>query len=489
MNYHDALRNKEKCNGEIHTMKTPPLYNTESFQRMNSHKVHSFDHAAGTFDIESFVEDHVFYDSNGQEEAVINTITYTKAGAGNRPVMFLWNGGPGSATSTLNLECFGPYQIRKEQDGTTNVNDLVEDPNCLLDVCDLVFVDPVGVGFSRLLQESSKEKYYSLIGDARSNAFVILDWIRTHHRWDSPIYLLGESYGTIRVSRILEELGRNPMQGNRMMLGLKIAGVILVGVALSMDENGNICDPKLDLLTGALPSMAAVNWFHNHDQFDTPVSEADFVDEAWAFAAKELTPALFEGDTCPASEIEHIAGGLSRITGMDAAYFVSTHLRLNNIQDYMTQVIAAKGERVDLYDGRITQSLQEEYNEVGNSNIPLLLMNGKLSDTLGLSGDRLYYTGNINITMDWNYHSEDPISNMDCLRNAMNRMPDLKVLVASGRYDLCTLLGNTRYIFNHASLPKVNLTLREYSGGHGVYSSTEGKKEFLADIRDMLADE
>ncbi|MGI6255033.1 MAG: S10 family serine carboxypeptidase-like protein [Acutalibacter sp.] len=467
-------------------MTTPAIYNTEVFQKMSFHSQHPFEHETGTFVMESFVEDHVFYDESGREEAVINTIAYTRPSDEPRPVMFLWNGGPGSATSTLNLECFGPYQMKKDGDGMTASNELVEDPNCLLDICDLVFVDPVGVGFSRLLNSEKQETYYSLDGDARSNAYAVLDWIRTHRRWDSPIYLLGESYGTVRVSRMLEEFGRNPMVGNKMMLGLKIAGIILVGVALSVDEKGSIYDPKLDLLTSALPTMAAVNWYHNHKEFETPIREEDFVENAWQFVAKELCPALFQGDECPDSDIQRLAEKLSEITGMDASYFVKTRLTLRDVEDFMTQVAAAQGNRVDIYDGRVTQPLSKAYNPVGDSNIPLLLMNGKLAEKLSLDPARLYFTGNINVNDAWSYKSADGIGNMDCLKHAMDRMPEMKVFVASGRYDLCTLLGNTRYLFSHAGLPRQNLTLREYEGGHGVYSSTEGKRKFLADIRAML---
>ena len=467
-------------------MKLPEIYNTEVFKKLNVRAKHQFAHSSGSFVIRSFVEDHVFYDADGREEAVINTIAYTKETDETRPVMFLWNGGPGSATSVLNLECFGPYQMKKTGDGISPANELVEDANCLLDICDLVFVDPVGVGFSRLLNSEIRSKYYSRDGDARSNAYAVLDWIKTHRRWNSPIYLLGESYGTVRVSRMLEEFGRNPLRGNKMMLGLKISGVILVGVALSLNEKGQIYDPKLDLLTSALPTMAAVNWYHNHDRLGLRAAEAEFVDSAWDFASKELAPALFRGDDCPDAEIKRISEKLGEITGMDAGYFVKTGLRLNSVEDFMTGVIAHRGERVDVYDGRVAQPLSKVYNVVGDGNIPMLLMNGALAEKLALDGSRLYYTGNINVNDGWDYSSSYDISHMECLKSAMDRMPDMKVLVASGRYDLCTLLGNTRYIFCHAGLPKQNLIMREYPGGHGVYSSDEGKRRFLADIRAMI---
>ncbi len=464
-------------------MNIPALYNTEQWTKMRADAEHRIQLASGEKAFRSIAEDRVFYGEDGRAEAVINTIAYVCDEEKDRPVMFFWNGGPGSATSMLQLECFGPYQMARDAEGRP-LGELMEDSACILDICDLVFVDPVGVGFSRLLDPAASERYWSLMGDARSNAFAVLDWIRTHRRWNSPLYLCGESYGTIRVSRILEEFGRNPMEGNRMMLGLNVAGVILIGVALSVDGKGGIVDPHIDLLTGTLPTMAAVHWYHNEK--DSGVSEEDFVEEAWRFAAQELQPALFLGDACPQEEIERLANRLHELTGMEAAYFVRNRLKLNSAEDFMLQVTAAKGSRVDLYDARKEISLTKTYNLVGDGNVPLVLMNGALAEKLGIGTDRQYYTGNINVNDAWNYDGLEHPTNMDCLRNAMNRMPGMKVLVASGRYDLCTLLGNTRYIFSHAGLPQEQLTLREYSGGHGVYSSAESKAEFLADVRAMI---
>ncbi|MBQ6583440.1 MAG: hypothetical protein IJH77_06420 [Mogibacterium sp.] len=470
-------------------MSIPYLYNTEVWTKMQAEAEHRMQLNSGEVFFRSYAEDHVFYDEEGRAEAVINTIAYVGEGKADRPVLFFWNGGPGSATSMLQLECFGPYQMPHDAEGR-QVNTLEEDPACLLDLCDLVFVDPVGVGFSRLLRKEAESRYYSLMGDARSNAFAVLDWIRTHRRWNSPVYLVGESYGTIRVSRILEEFGRNPMEGNRMMLGLPVAGVVLIGVALSISPSGRITDPAVDLLTASLPSMAAVHWYHNlrgtaADGGD-PISEESFIDEAWQFAAQEIQPARFLGDDCPEETIYAAAEKLAHYTGMDRDYFVRSRLCLNSIDDFMLQVTAKKGTRVDIYDARTEISLKEQYNLVGNSNVPLQIMNGSLAEKLGIGTDRQYYTGNINVNDHWSYEGLEHPTNMDCLRSAMARMPEMKVLVASGRYDLCTLLGNTRYIFAHAGLRKDGLILREYSGGHGVYSSAEGKAEFLADIRAMM---
>jgi len=441
--------------------------------------------SGGMIQADAVTEDHIFYDDEGRAEAVITTISYLRTDDGNsqRPIMFVWNGGPGSATSTLHLECFGPYCICK--DGQENpVYGLEVEADTVLDICDLVYIDPVGVGYSRLLREDAAKSYFSVEGDASSVAFVIINWLKRHHRWNSPIYLCGESYGTIRSCRVLEELGREISHGNRMMLGLHVAGVILIGSALSLDAaSERIYDPALDLVFAALPSMAAINWYHNRQK---DCSREKFVEDAWEFGRTKLVPALYAGDDCEKKEIQEIAEKLAMYTGMDAAYFERNRLQLRSIDDFMTQVVSHKQLRVDLFDGRMTSPLSSVYNAVGDGNTPLSVMNGLLAPVLGVEDTRIYFTGNLNMNACWNYEVSNGKSHMDCLRAAAERMPQMKILVASGLYDLCTLVGNTRYQFSHSGITPGKVLAKEYPGGHGVYSSKEGKENFLNDVRKLI---
>ncbi len=460
-------------------------YTTEAYKPLYVSKKMDAALRGGKITVEAVTEDHIFYDDEGREEATISTISYLRTDEENnqRPVMFLWNGGPGSAVSMLNLECFGPYCIAKDEEERL-CYELEIETDTILDVCDLVYMDPVGVGYSRLLREEAAENYFSVDGDARSITFAIVSWLKKHRRWNSPVYLCGESYGTIRACRVLDELGRNPFYGNRMMLGIPVAGVILIGSALSVGKEGNeIIEPALDLITAALPSMAAVNWYHNHQE---DYDRNAFVEEAWEFGRKRLLPALFAGDDCSMEEIKVIAEELAKYTGMEVSYFEQSRLKLQSLDDFMTQVVRLKGLRVDLYDGRVTSSLAGSYNMVGDGNMPLSVMNGILAPKLGMDTERLYYTGNLNVYPDWNYVPENGKSHIDCLREATERMPEMKVLMASGLYDLCTLAGNTRYQFAHSGIASGKVITKEYPGGHGVYSSKEGKAGFLQDVRAMI---
>lgn len=460
-------------------------YQTEKFESLGAIEQLEIPLRGGQISVSAVTEDHVFYDEDGRTEAAISTISYLRTDDGNtqRPVMFLWNGGPGSAVSMLQLECFGPYCMAKDEKETPLYSVEVED-DTILDICDLVYMDPVGVGYSRLLCEEAAEKYFSVDGDARSITFAIVSWLKKHQRWNSPIYICGESYGTIRACRVLEELGRDPFYGNRMMLGLPVAGVILIGSALSVGKEGTeLIEPSLDLITAALPSMAAINWYHNHQN---ECSLEDFVEEAWEFGRTKLLPALFAGDACSEEEVKHVACQLAKYTGMDPSYFENSRLKLRSIDDFMTQVVCHKGMRVDLYDGRVTSSLTGSYNMVGDGNMPIAVMNGILGPILEADPERVYYTGNLNVYPDWNYAAENGKSHMECLRAAAERMPEMKILMASGLYDLCTLAGNTRYQFTHSGIAEGRVINREYPGGHGVYSSKEGKAAFLRDVRELI---
>lgn len=451
---------------------TPGRFETEHMLELRGERIH----------LRTVSEDTVFYSPEGAPEASIFSISYERISDDpRRPVMFLWNGGPGSATSTLHLECFGPWGIKRSENGAP-VYELAQADDCILDVCDLVFVDPVGVGLSRLLDPAKADKYWSVDGDARSVAFFMIEWLRRRGRWQSPIYICGESYGTVRACRVLAELGRSPFSESRMVPGIPVAGVVLVGLATSDD----LCETELT--AAMMPGMAASHWYHCPELHS--VSQTNFVEEAWQFARQQLIPALFDGYAVAEDVKQSVAKKLSYYTGLAPDYWLRHDLKIASVRDFMSRALT--GYTLDLYDARIKTPDGMPYNEIGSSNnVPLRVMNGLLLPRLGVSAERLYYTGNINIPIRFNHETEalEPPhkrTHIQCLRNAMLTNPQMKLLFASGLYDLCTHAGNTRYVINHAALPMDRTTVREYPGGHGVYSSPEGREAFLRDIREMI---
>ena len=464
-------------------MQLPEPFSCEVFTPSRFEKEHRITLRGRDIHFRSVSEDTVFYAPDGHAEASIFTFSYERTDvSGVRPVLFMWNGGPGSATSTLHLECFGPWTISMNADGQP-LYGLEENQECLLDVCDLVFVDPVGVGLSRLLDPQKASKYYSTDGDARSVAFAMVEWLRRRNRFDSPIHICGESYGTVRACRVLAELGRSPMSESRMVLGIPVSSVTLIGLATS--ENGSDIDPTLALL----PAMAATSWYHRHGgDLSSPEMHA-FVEDAWNFGRQELLGAYFSGDELDAEKESCLSAKLEEYTGLSRDYWRSHHLHLVNAKDFMTRSLP--GFTLDLYDARKAVPEGTPYNEIGSSNTPIRVMNGLLLPRLGISTERLYYTGNINVNLQFCYETEDldascKRTHLECLRDSMLANPQMHTLFASGLYDLCTYAGNTRYCAAHAGLPRERVLVRDYPGGHGVYSSTEGRISFLSDLRDMI---
>lgn len=471
----------------------PPEFTTERFVPSHFEAEHKTVIRGEEILFSSVAEDCVFYGEAGEMEASIFSISYIRNNTENqnRPVMFFWNGGPGSATSTLHLECFGPWLIGKDEKGEFQYS-LNACDESILDLCDLVFVDPIGVGYSRLLDQNKKEKYYCVDGDARSVAFFMIEWLRRNGRWNSPVYICGESYGTIRACRVLAELGRSPYSESRKVPGIPVAGVILIGSAISMNGDGSrMMEPGVELVTAMMPAMAATNYYHHPEGKGT---QETFVAQAWNFLKNELLCALFEGDDIAEERLEQDAQKLSEYTGMPKDYFIRNRLQVRSEEDFCMQVAADLGCRVDIYDSRMLSPLSGPYNAIGSANnVPLAVMNGLLGPKLGITMDRLYYTGNLTMNPYWNFDTEDiPFgkkTHLQCLKHAMDTNPDMKVLFASGLYDLCTHAGNTRYMLAHSGLPKDRLISREYPGGHGVYSSPEGKQMLFADVRAMLGAE
>ena len=453
-------------------MGLPEMFTLEKFAPVTAERTHTMGSGA---EFVSLCEDFVFRSPDGHDEASIFAFSYCMPGQENRPVMFLWNGGPGSATSALHLECFGPWLIGRGEDGAFRYA-LEENPDCLLPLCDLVFVDPVGVGLSRLLDPEKASKYFSVDGDARSVAFVIIEWLRRRRRWNSPVYLTGESFGTVRACRVIAELGRSPYSESRMVPGIPVQGVTLIGWAAG--ESGQ------STVLSMMPAMAATHWYHSDEH---ACNQEDFVREASAFAARELLPALYEGDGLDGERKKELARRLERYTGVSADYYLGSGLEITP-EDFQTH--ALPGYTLDLYDARLKTPISRTYQLLGGDNMPLQVMNGLLLPRLGIGTERLYYTGNLNVHAQFRMETEDLGShtrtNIQCLRDGMERTRSMRVLFASGLYDLCTHAGNTRYMANHAHLPMDRVRVREYAGGHGVYSTPEGKAAFMEDMRSLL---
>ena len=232
-------------------------------------------------------------DKDGEPKASIFTFSYSKNDISEdeaRPVTFVWNGGPGSASLWLHMGTYGPKRISVPSDATYPDSPpfkLVDAPETILDVTDLVFIDPVGTGFSRALGEHEGKEFWGLNEDAQSIAEFILTWVTANGRWNSPRFLLGESFGTTRAAVVA-----NLLQGKKFQMGLN--GIIFISQALDYTGSSPYVRDNLIAHVTYLPTMAAVALYHGKIN-PRPDDMESFLEQARAFATDELLPALFKG--------------------------------------------------------------------------------------------------------------------------------------------------------------------------------------------------
>jgi carboxypeptidase C (cathepsin A) len=223
-------------------------------------------------------------DAKGNPKAVLFSFSYLRQGVkdpGKRPVLFIFNGGPGSASLWIHMGMLGPRRIAPDDPAHPNTVGpfhVSDNPLCPLDVADLVFIDPVGTGFSHVVGDGKPEEFYGVNEDAKATEDFIIAWLTQNHRWNSPKFVLGESYGTTRAAVLAKALGGGPFGGGNVP-GVTLNGVVLLG--LSMGSPG--ADIEHQLL---LPSLAAAAWYHGRIDKQGRTLEA-FVNEVQQFAATE----------------------------------------------------------------------------------------------------------------------------------------------------------------------------------------------------------
>jgi len=310
-----TLAQEEGDGADVAPVPAPTRFVTEHRGRFNGELV-EYQATAG----ETYLRDKA-----GKPTGSIFTFAYTKtnlAEGEQRPVTFLWNGGPGSASLWLHMGTYGPKRVSVPSEAGypgSPPYPLVDAPETILDVSDLVFVDPVGTGFSRALGETGSETFWGLNEDAKSMADFIHTWVTENGRWNSPKFLLGESYGTTRaaeVARILEA---------ELMLALN--GIIFVSQALDYQGSTPYVRDNIIAHITYIPTMSAAAWYHGRVE-PRPESLEMFLGESRRFATDELLPALFKGNAITDQERAVVAGRLAYFTGLSREYVERANLRV-----------------------------------------------------------------------------------------------------------------------------------------------------------------
>lgn len=426
----------------------------------------------------------------GEIEAQVFYMAYTvpDRDPATRRLMFSFNGGPGSPSLWLHLGALGPKRIPMANDGELPPPPyaLVDNPATWLWETDLVFIDPVGTGFSQAKDEKTAEKYWSVTGDIESVSEFIRLYLAKNERFSSPLYLVGESYGTTRAAGISKHLVER---------GIAFNGVILVSSAMSFLTLDFMQMSDLPYIL-FLPTYAATAWYHRA----LPSRRRDlvpFLREVEKFALGEYAHALLQGDRLPKAQRRSVIDKLHRYTGLQKQYIEQRHLKIE-IMGFCKELLRSKHLTVGRLDSRITGMDSEhaqskiEHDPSMSALMPPYTMafNDYVSRSLGYKTDLPYHVFyGIKKPWQWDLPKDEPTDTSHALRDALLRNPHMKVFVASGYYDLATPYFATEYNLSHLDLdPKLRANVRtaEYEAGHMMYTHEACLAKLADDIRDFL---
>ena len=431
--------------------------------------------------------------------ALIYSTAYTRSDAkdmSQRPIAFLYNGGPGSSSVWLHMGSVGPRRVMTINADVTPPAPykLVDNPDCLLDKTDLVFLDPVGTGFSHAVGKAQDKDFWGVDQDVKSLAQFIATYVSRNNRWNSPKFLIGESYGTFRNAALA-----NYLQGHDNMY---LNGIVMVSSVLDL---GTISFyPALDLgYVLYLPSYAATAWFHKTLK-DRPENLNTFLDEARKFARGEYADALMKGDALTAAEKTEIAKKMARFTGLSEDYLVKTNLRVRLFR-FMQELQRNRGLTTGRLDARfagptydlIGEAADYDPQETAISGAFIGAFNTYIREELKFGQDKSYkpaaeFGGN---RWDWKHEGSDfgffpgsPSVVLDLVQ-AMVSNPRLKVEFEDGIYDLATPFMEVEYTADHMGLPeniRKNIRQQYYEAGHMMYLHDEDLAKLKKNVASFI---
>lgn len=451
-----------------------------------------------TIDYTTTAKETFLTNKDGDSIASFWSVAYTKTAMGDvtkRPVTFVFNGGPGSASMWLHMGFFGPKIVKvdsdaKNDDGAAPYN-LVNNENGLLDLTDLVFIDPVGTGYSRLVGKGEGKDFYGLKEDVDSFAQFIRKWVTENERWFSPKYLAGESYGTTRAAALgkaLEGSGQN----------MALNGMILISQAL--DYAGSTSEPNnITSFITYLPSMAATAWYHKKAGQGKTLES--FTQECRDFTYNTYVPALYKGNLLTDEEKNAIAEKLAYFTGLDKTYILRSNLRIL-MGRFQKQLLLDKGLAIGRLDGRFMGDEEDKVSEkphLGDaasyqiSAAYTASLNHYFASELKIKMDRPYITSGGGSNWRWRtvpdtqYWEPMPVNTAPDLGETMRRNTAMKVMVASGYYDLITPFFDAEYTFDRNGIVKERVQMKYYEAGHMMYTHEPDLIQLSKDIREFIS--
>jgi carboxypeptidase C (cathepsin A) len=439
---------------------------------------------------------------NDKDEPVasIFSIAYTKSDVkdpSQRPIAFIYNGGPGSASVWLHMGAFGPRRVVTQNAAPSGPGpyQLVDNENCLLDKADLVFIDPVGTGFSRVVGKGDTKDYWGVDQDVKEFADFIASYLSRNGRWNSPKFLIGESYGTFRSIALA-----NYLEQHR---GIYINGISLISTVLDLSTlQFSLGDDRSYIFY--VPSYAAAAWYYKTLK-NRPGELEPFLKEVRQWAQTDYAAALLKGDSISADEKSQIAKKLSEYTSLGEDYILKADLRVN-LPQFQAEMQRNRGITVGRYDSRYSGPTYDLLSEYAAHDPSFDAVNGAftaavnayLRQDLKFSSDLTYETLSFEVEPKWDWkHKSDqgegaepsPPSVDTDLVEALITNPNLQIQTENGWFDMATPFFATEFNVDHLQLPpelRSHVTFKYYDSGHMIYLNEKELPKLKGNIVELI---
>jgi len=442
------------------------------------------------------LEQTILPEKNGLPVAKYVSFSYLKTASDtvNRPITFLFNGGPGSASHWLHLGGIGPYTAEQDTPGSFII---IPNEHSLIQDTDLVFIDPIGTGYSTA-EKGSASAFWGVIEDAKSITDLIITWLIKNGRLDSPLYIMGESYGTLRATLIADELLRAHKK--------QTAGLILLSAAQNY-RNIRLPDGSVMGYISYLPTYAAAAW-HHRKLAHQPKSLSLFLEEVRSFSAGEYATALIKGNRLTAKEKVHILQKLVRYTGLKTEYLAEKNLRVKPLE-FLKTLLADNNLKLSRLDGRMSGTLQKNPQSHGGTHYgtdPYALLleapfaaatNTYLKQHFNVSKMAIPYVTSARThpewRWNWNVWGEENIPSgsryinvIPNLERTLIHTPKMQVMVAAGYYDFTTPFFSVENSFSELETRQERVHYSYYSAGHLIYLDRNSRGKLTANIRAFI---
>jgi carboxypeptidase C (cathepsin A) len=465
----------------------PQVFVSTQTARING-TTHTFKTRAGTL---------LLKDENNEPIALHGFTAYFKEdGPSKRPIIFAFNGGPGSSSYWLHLGVMGPKRVVVTDPGYTKAApyELVNNEYSILDMADVVMMDPIGTGLSMPVGKAEGKDFWGVDQDIRATSLFIIQFLKAYDRFQSPKYILGESYGTFRNAGVMDYL---------LDKGIALNGVIMVSAVFDLRSLTFPAGDDLSYLVH-FPTYATTAWYHDKLKNKNPNLES-FVNEVRKFTEEEYMPALFKGSRLEPQDKKDLAAKLGRYTGVDPSFWERANLRVE-ASEFFNELIREEGMTVGRLDSRFIGINEKPINQFAMTDPQSDAISPAYTTAfldyfyreLGVSKDLNYKTsayGTPGFKWDWahkgnmGWGTQTAINTGIDMAAAMNKDPNLKVLIMNGYYDLATVFYGVEHSIAHLGLrPEIekNIIMTYYEAGHMMYTHLPSLQKFKKDLSDFL---